>query len=251
MWQIFKALYASQMDLLCQTLDLQVLEQLYTINSIDSEPIILSSGTSTNSNSYIGELDAVDMTLDYLLGCQHIHHRIVILSDCQSAIIAILAKDPHTRCRNIRNIQRKATALTNRGSKIEITWVAGHTGLKANNLADEAAKLGAKEAADWVDDTPNIPSSAMKAKIHLNIIMEWQKKWDADSSATITHQLMPYVSDKTPPSPSRRNVDRAFNRLVAGRTRLREHLHNIGWTGIDTPTCECKEENESIAHYLL
>jgi ribonuclease HI len=112
-----------------------------------SKPVLLSKAVSKHSSSYMGELEAVNLALEYLVNCSRLFNRVCILTDCQSALTAILSDDQNNRCHTINTTQELATQLSSKGTNICITWIAGHIGLFGNDLADQLAKEGVAEAA--------------------------------------------------------------------------------------------------------
>ena len=220
------------------------------INGIDSCPIHLSKAISKYSTSYIGELEAIHLALSYLANCTSLPNKVSILTDCQSALCAITSKEHHDRCNIIRNIQDVATKISQRSTEIYITWVAGHTGLIGNEIADRLAKEGANVATSE-EFTNSISNSALKQRLHQLILGSWQNKWETEPEARKCHELIPHVAKPlTYHLPEIRSADKSINRLLTGHTKLQEHLYKLGLSNNNSPNCECGEDLETVEHYL-
>jgi ribonuclease HI len=111
-------------------------------------PIELTRPVSKHSHSYHGELQAIELALTNLTEFHHLQGSIIILSDCQSALITAsssrTSKDyPFLQ----KSIQLLAATLKASGHSVLLKWVAGHTDLPGNEQADTLAKSAAREAA--------------------------------------------------------------------------------------------------------
>ena len=79
---------------------------------------------------------------------------------------------------------------------IELIWIPGHADLKPNELADLAAKDAARQAAQWdnAQDNSTLSLSEVKKEIRLNSIRAWQRRWDRQEEARLTHEIIPRVN---------------------------------------------------------
>ena len=220
------------------------------LDGLNSEPVLLHKGVSKTSSSYMGEVVAILIALEYLVNCSRNFELITIFTDCQSALTSIIDSNAHNRIPEIRDIQIQANLLLSKGTPINITWVAGHVGLTGNELADKQAKLGVNLAKSENLQT-TISKSLVKTTIRRHIQDLWQNKWDIENEARIAHDITPDIGAKPRPSPKTRKADIAFNHLLNGHTLLQDHQYRIGQSNNNSPNCECGQDRETIDHYLL
>jgi ribonuclease HI len=221
------------------------------MDGILSNPILISRSVSKQSNSYEGELDAINLALEYLVSCVRSFQDINIFTDCQSALISVMSSDPHSRSHTINHTQELATQLSNKGSTINITWIAGHVGLQGNDYADDLAKEGAKAAASSDEIPRNISKSVFKNEFRKHSVKSWQSIWEAEPEARHTFDIIPDIPVRTPSSPNNRKVDVCLNRLLSGLARLQDHMYKIGLSTNNSPICECGQERETVEHYII
>ena len=65
--------------------------------------------------------------------------------------------------------------LEAKGAEVSITWIAGHTGLTGNELADSEAKKGALEAKS-LGTADSLSVNEAKKEIHQAILTAWQRQ---------------------------------------------------------------------------
>ena len=220
------------------------------IDGLLSEPILINKAVSSNSSSYAGEIEAIELALEFLAKCTRLISKISIFTDCQSALVAITNNNPHDRITPIRNIEKLANLLHSKGSIIHITWIAGHVGLRGNEMADHQARLGMETAKAHKIITP-IAKALVKTNIRRHIIDLWQKKWDTEPEARVAHDILQNVTSLKRPCPRSRKADITVNHLLSGHTSLNDHLYRIGQSPNDSPNCECGQALETIQHHLF
>ena len=115
------------------------------IESISSIPVLPKRPASAKSMSYHGELAAIDLALEF---CQPFFavptniNKIVILLDCQSAIETVLSLQYPSNFTNILcKTYEGVKLLSSKQIEIEILWIAAHTGIIGNELADKCIKI--------------------------------------------------------------------------------------------------------------
>ncbi len=220
-------------------------------------PVQLTRPVSHKSTSYHGELQAVDLALDYitsyvtadLTGPRYIS----ILTDCQSALSAITGPTPDSHAHIIGDIRNKAKNLTRLGHTIEITWIAGHAGLTGNDLADACAKRAAKEASKWDYQMDNSLKSFQEVKCELksDVLLSWNRAWSRCEKAEFLHSIKPMASLKPVPTPKARGLATKYVRLLTGHTCLPKHMAYMKIPGYDSSLCHCGKEEGDVQHYLL
>ena len=133
--------------------------------------------------------------------CKH-RANIYIISDCQSAIQAILSnKAPDSHIKEIETAIRSAKEISKMNSNIKLSWIGGHIDILGNDLADKAAKEGAMRSDLPSSDTMTL--KAVKQMILEATLEKWQKAWDLSNtgkhmkeiettvSTTVKHSLPP------------------------------------------------------------
>ena len=172
------------------------------IESISSTPVLLKRPVSAKSISYHGELSAIDLALEF---CQPFFaaptniNKIVILPDCQFAIETISSFQYPSNFTNILcKTYERVKLPSSKQIKIEILWIAAHTGIIGNELADKCAKTAAAEATESIfkNSTP-LSYSEVKKEIKQNIIESWQRQWDRNEQSPTLHNIKPKVSTKS------------------------------------------------------
>ncbi len=227
---------------------------VYT-HGISMLPVVLQRPVSRHSSSYHAELSAVDLALEYsaTLIETHVHFNTVALyTDCQSVIATLINGTPNGFHQLVGNIHTKIKDLSATGVDVEIMWVAGHAGLTANELADNAAKEAAKNASQSLTATTDpVSLSEVKSKIRANTVAAWQRAWNTQDQGRFTHQLFPTVHTSCSTFPVPRSLDIKLNRLRSGHTMLPAHADKMGLSPTNSPLCQCGRDTGTIEHFLL
>ena len=121
----------------------QGINSSYTLHT---EPI------SVKSDSYHGELAAINLTLEAFVNASHLPFRkIHIMPDCQSAIDTVanpIISDNHVDLQ--LKIREKYQVLYKKGIEVDLMWTAEQIGLEGNDIADGRAKIAAKNASSYM-----------------------------------------------------------------------------------------------------
>ena len=215
---------------------------------LTSDPISIPTPISSSSISYHGELAAIESALNY---CKNMYGRkIVILSDCQSAIQSVItSKTPDSYSSMVNSIKQLSNQLFNRGCSISISWVGGHCNILGNELADATAK----EACNLVtrDHHPYLTYKAIKSKILNNIISYWQRLWTSCNDGDHLKNLQPQVSliSSVKQLPNRKE-QLLLHHLRLGRSDLNGQ-DPINRKDLQTKLCADCNEVENTSHYFL
>ena len=183
--------------------------------STSSTPILLKRPVSIRSVSYRGELAAIDLALDFCQPYFTSHpevNKIIILSDCQSAITTVSSfQYPSNSAKILCKIYDRIKQLSGKFINIEILWIAAHTGILGNELADQCAKEAAER--DF-DDSLRLSFTEIKKEIKNNTIIKWQRQWDRNEQCSLLHNVKQTVSRISIHCSLNSNVDKRFNRII-------------------------------------
>jgi len=132
---------------------------------------------------------------------------------------------------------------------VHLAWIPGHSGICANETADQLAK---QTAQDIVRGRITAPSHiSIQSALHLSseiAFNSWQQKWERDSSGFYTRLLLPQVRTKVT-FPNNRDTGVSYCRMLLNDTLLNEDSFRNGLR--ESPVCDCDEERETVSHFLL
>ena len=220
-------------------------------NGLNSQPIILSKSISKYSSSYHGELEAINLAVNFAKNYSETHYinQLRIYSDCQSALLAVSNIEPSINFRkSILEIRSKIGILQSQNTQVIGIWVCGHANIMGNELADENAKKAALEAKTL---TTKCESSIMETKnaIKKLTVNRWQKAWNSIPQGRDFFLLCPTVSRNCYKSIGNIHGEIKLNRIKFNNTRLKQHLYNKALC--DSPECDCEQDRETPEHILL
>jgi len=224
------------------------------LDGIDSQPVLLRRPVSRRSTSYHGELQAIELAIDFLCNCTKRYTGLCILTDCQSALTTVTGMNQYNEHTSlVQEIARKSKILDDRGTPCAITWIAGHAGLNGNELADDCAKEAALETRDWTDVQLSAPLTfrEVKQEIHSDIEARWQQQWNIESKGRSLHEIQPAVTTKNYVSTTDFPIEKTLNRLKTGHSLLRNHTWKMKIPGVDGPECRCGQNAETRSHIML
>ena len=117
------------------------------------------------------------------------------------------------------NVYDRIKQVSDKSIGIEILWIAAHTGMIGNELADQCTKEAAKEAVE-LDFDHSLPLSftEIRKEIKNDTIVKWQRQWDRNEKCSLLHKVKPTVSTKSIHSSLNSNVNKRFNRLITGHS---------------------------------
>ena len=108
-------------------------------------------------NNYAGELVGIQIALEFISQIDHsdlVDSSIYLFTDCQPAFItAFDKKPPMSKIEIMTKIKECSNALYSKRHAMNVHWVPGHQGIRANELADKQAK----EAVAQVNGKEDIP----------------------------------------------------------------------------------------------
>ena len=112
----------------------------------------------SNLSIFTAELAGIMMALEYILSLPMTILRIVMLVDSQSVLQSLDSFNVNTRPDLMYEIYYLLYCLSLKGTSIDFSWIPSHCGIKGNEMADRAARKGAKRSDRFLD--LNIPKSS-------------------------------------------------------------------------------------------
>ena len=109
----------------------------------------------------------------------------------------------------------------NAGNSITLIWIPGHTGIRGNERADEAAKAALSSTVS----TMKCPASDFIPELTMHYRAVWQAEWDG-CSANKLHSIKPHLGYCSITHLSRRDAV-ILRRLRIGHTRVTHKYHSV------------------------
>jgi len=194
---------------------------------------------SSDCNVYQAEIFAIVQALKHAnYNCDR---NIRIFSDSMSSLESIC------NYHNYNTLAMEARSLIinlkKRNRKILMFWIKGHSGLRGNELADQAAKTAAnKEEENLHYDKLTIRQ--MKKKLKILLHDNWYKSYNSYNN-TWFKKFFPYVSES---SPLPYYVPEVLW-VVTGHGSFLEYLYRIKRK--NTAYCPCGKNDTQTPHHLL
>ena len=183
-------------------------------NNLLNDPVMLKRDLGTQSNNYVAELVGINIGLKYLESCIETGSALFLV-DCLPALnSSFSSKIGKTYTNEVAQNVLLTRQLLEKGWEIEATWMPGHEGFQANELADKLAKEVAGTAKN-----PHYPCDRriILNQLRERVINNWQFRYQLNCFG---HQVYG-ICDK---------VDKWFNpnipgirslfQLVSGHTKL-------------------------------
>lgn len=205
-----------------------------------SELFAFYSSLGPFRTNFDGELEAIRIATEQLSVRTVQLNNIVIFSDSQSAIQAIVAHNvPESKI--INSCRNNIDLLASRGKTVVLQWIPSHVGIDGNERADTLAKKGTEILQLFKD---KVPFSSIKRNIK-NVV---KQNYEINLSKVIKNKKWRDSINKIPNSP--RSIAVAALRLETGHDCLAKHLYTIGI--YSSPMCTlCNQSFEMDKDHLL
>lgn len=215
----------------------------------NDDPVCLKRAVSKNGSILLGELVAIQMTIEYITGRSNTGiEQLHIFSDSQTAVgVLTLGWDAKTHGCTIQETKRAVDRLNQAGVTLEISWTPGHSDIRGNDIADQLAKEGATEADQMEEDSGVTTAGDVKLAAKKSGLRKWQDRWEKSERGRDLYQFRPSVGVIVKHTFQTPQSEGAISQLRTGYARLNEYLHKIG--SKDTNQCLCGEI-ETVTHYL-
>ena len=193
-----------------------------------------------NSSIFTAEIAAIYKALEYVRAswCS----KFVIFSDSMSVLESISSQESKNPLLN--NLLQFIESLRQRKKIVHFCWVPSHVGIRGNEKADQAAKMGQNEPLPvhykipYTDFLPNVKSYVKES---------WQERWNNQVDNKL-NAITPIIQQFKTNSLSRREQV-IIHRIRIGHSRL-THSHLMERK--PAPRCHfCNRDMLSIKHVML
>jgi ribonuclease HI len=212
-------------------------------------------GKETESNVFAAELTAINLGLD-ILEDNIQYTKCEVFTDSQTSIKALLKPQKQSGQAIICSILDKIDELQTQRNEMNITltWIPGHMDIEGNEQADKAAKEAANSTEREANAYYPALKSARNAANKQQTQNKWIKQWNEGTETAVKLRAMSKRPHFTSGGKlySHITVKQQVAWLVRLRTAhcsLNKYLHQRGHE--EEPLCACREEEETVEHYLL
>ena len=244
---------------------------------VGAAAILMKSGTITKTLHYhlgpasehtVHEAELVGLILGlHLIRTERIGSKRMAIGIDNQAVIRVFHSDLRSPGHHLaREALRMANIIQKRRGKtkhkLTLRWVAGHEGIRGNEIADAEAK---KAANGHTSGRPTLPAylrktlplnpAALRQQHNAKLLSDWATEWKNSKRGRAFLRL-----DKTTPSPrflkqiSNPNLSRKLASLIAqlatSHVPLNAYLYKFKL--VDKPQCPaCGDSKEDMDHFLL
>ncbi|OKP10281.1 hypothetical protein PENSUB_4301 [Penicillium subrubescens] len=223
-------------------------------------------GTTDESTVYVAELNGIEMAIARVVNQQHNRlSRLVIFSDCQAAIQAVLSTI-YNHVRTLRSPQLQQTPTFDQ-IPIEIRRIPAHVGVSGNETADVEAKLAATEGKRGGSDQPPAGDSAAnqiqspgdrvllasiaKRRVRRRIKERWAQEWARETTGQPNQRLV-----KAPDKKVLRlfeSLSKPYTSILIQMRSMRIALNHFLYRikAVESDQCYCSEGSQTPRHILM
>jgi len=193
---------------------------------------------NSHASIFTAELVALNLSLDIIRRSKR--KKFAIFSDLLSSLLAI--NNRHLETGYVQKFITDYSQLSNSGKTIIIIWIPSHTGIRGNELVDEAAKSALNLSMSAV----KCPATDLYSDVANHCQRLWQAEWDGCVSNKL-HSVKPLLGYSNLSNLSRQDAV-VLRRLRIGHTRL---THSYLLNRQDQPECSYCDCALTVAHVLL
>lgn len=211
-----------------------------------------SKGTFVPLGRYatITQAELMGIAIAAQLAClEETVERVYICSDSLAALSAL--KNYTTESKQVLECHNLLNRLAEKRS-VEILWVPGHKGIRGNEIADDLARLGARETLMGPEPAVGITYAQIKAHLDRRNKELNREAW---IEAEGCRQSRTFIrEDQLEQWPEKmlqlnRQEIKTLVGIITGHAEVNYHKHNTGRTS--DPDCRfCGEEEETVLHIL-
>lgn len=202
-----------------------------------------------HASVFQSEVFAILHAIYWLLDGNYQNRHICLFVDSQSALLALEAM--HTSSCLVRECHSTLNSLAS-SNLVRLMWIPAHSDFRGNEMADGLAKAAcAANHEDFIGPLPilPIPLSLVHWSIKKWARAEHVRAWRNEPACRQTKIWLdaPLYGGLTLIRHSRIHL-RWLVGLLTGHCGLRRHKFKLGL--VDSPLCDCGEEEETPIHYL-
>jgi hypothetical protein len=205
-------------------------------------------GPRDEKNAYIAELEAIAMVLRCMPdGLQY--QDIIVATRNRSALQAIAKPRQQSGQGTIREIYRHARRLEKGGNTIKMRWASS---TNESFTLGVKAKAEARKATDSGCRATKPPYQARSTRLRVLLAQRRQRMMLPEGVGGYSKRLDKALPDKhthTLYDALKRRESDILVQLRTGMARVNRYLYRIG--AVETDTCDCGQEEESVDHFLF
>jgi len=219
------------------------------LEGYNTTPVLLKRSISSFSNNYSGEVEAIDLALNFLYNADIHRKEIHMYTDCQAAIQSVFSTEiPKTKIATILNAQGLRKELHDRDNSLIVHWIPGHMNITGNVLADRQAKEAAKEAVDVVSHD-HIDGKSANQMLQKRAIEKWNVQYQMSETSELIKDVITKAGDRKCVGEKHRPSYSKINQLICGHTKLKNHWAKV--TNSQDRDCNHCRVPETVNHYLF
>lgn len=212
---------------------------------IPSLGLVWSAKLNNECSIYTAEAHAVNSALEWALESDGMSS-LAILSDSMSVLSAI--KNSDFRNPIICRIKKNTLKLIARNIKVTFIWIKGHSGIRGNEMVDQAAKSAV--SSKRLMCSLYLPSDMM-VTLKKGIILQWEREYSkyASNSSNPYFTIHPAPAAPMPYLETARSLACTITRLKMNHGNFPAHLNRIGLR--DSAYCICGNNSIGDINHLL
>ena len=197
-----------------------------------------------HSTVFQAETAAVLKAASFLLDTGVKDKNIIVLCDSQATLMALEA----TKVKH-RTTQEAVRTLNSLGesNSLKLLWIPAHSDYEGNEYADSLAKKGSQNSEATSLNLPT-PQAIWKSSTHQLVLQQAEARWNSSEQ---THFKKTWRDDYTKVLARLNRQDlRIATQILTGHAAVNYHLHKYKPRTISKTCPFCKEEDETINHFI-
>ena len=217
-------------------------------------------GRATTSTIHAAELKGLVLALQIVRDLHTIRvnpSKCIIFADNQAALRAMQNPKQTSGQYILAEAIQLLDMLRDRGWDIRYQWIAAHTGVPGNELADQAAKQAAGRDRRQCDqplqehEDVRVLMATTKSSIRQAMRNAWKRSWETAKQGRELFRIgaRPGRDTLTIRTGVHRAISSVITQMRTGKTSLRAYLFGINKA--DTDQCQCGHGKQTVQHIIL